>query len=215
MTLTQFRKKTLLLMLAVTLVACSSKPQVTRTQEVSDSVKAPFEKILVITLFSAFDSRRYLEDETVKRLAELGTESVASTSMMNTKTPVTQSTFIAMVDEIGADAVLLTQLASLESTKKVVTMRPRQTVNYWPTYYYNVFAVEVTEYVEPPSLEVDYDLSLVTELISVESREQVWAIESKSRIVQDHEQVADYSVFVDEADAIAGALERDGLIVKQ
>jgi hypothetical protein len=52
--------------------------------------KYALQKILVITLFSSFDSRRYLEDEVVRHLAELGTDAVASTSMMNTKTPVTR-----------------------------------------------------------------------------------------------------------------------------
>ena len=213
MTLSFFWQRILLFFgIAVALGACSTGPQITRTQDVSESADTPYKKILVITLFSSFDTRRYLEDEVVLHLAELGTDAVASTSMMNTKTPVTRSTFMAMVEKIDADAVLVTQLASLESSGTVKDMRPETTVNLRPTVYYNVFSVDVTEYVEPQSVEFKHSLVLATQLYSVLNREAVWAIESKSKIVMNHEQVRDYAIIVDEANAIATYLSRDGLI---
>jgi hypothetical protein len=132
---------------------------VTRTQEVSDTADTPYNKILVITLFSSFDSRRNLENEVVSRLTEMGTEAVASTSMMDTRTPVTRATFMAMVEDIDADAVLVTQLSSLRSEGTVVDMNPESTVNVRPTIYYNVFSVDTKEYVEPQA--VDFEHSLV------------------------------------------------------
>ena len=77
-------KITLLIGIAAILGACATGPQVTKTLDMTESADAPFEKILVIALLSAFDSRRYLEDETVKQLSEIGTDAVPSTSMMNT-----------------------------------------------------------------------------------------------------------------------------------
>ena len=199
---------------AIALAACSMGTQVTTTQEVSESVDAPYKKILVIALFDGFDPRAYLEKEVVLKLAEFGTDAVASTTMMNSRTPVTQATFIAMVDEINADAVLVTQLSSLDTKATVKDMRPEATVNFRPTYYYNVFSVDTTEYVEPQSVEFEYALVLTTELFSVREREGVWAIQANSRVVMDHEQTSDYSVYVDEAKAIATQLRKDGLIVR-
>ena len=198
----------------IALAACSMGTQVTTTQEVSESVDAPYKKILVIALFDGFDPRAYLEKEVVLKLAEFGTDAVASTTMMNSRTPVTRATFIAMVDEINADAVLVTQLSSLDTKATVKDMRPEATVNFRPTYYYNVFSVETTEYVEPQSVEFEYALVLTTELFSVREREGVWAIQAKSRVVMDHDQTSDYSVYVDEAKAIATQLRKDGLIVR-
>lgn len=199
---------------AIALAACSMGTQVTTTQEVSESVDAPYKKILVIALFDGFDPRAYLEKEVVLKLAEFGTDAVASTTMMNSRTPVTRATFIAMVDEINADAVLVTQLSSLDTKATVKDMRPEATVNFRPTYYYNVFSVETTEYVEPQSVEFEYALVLTTELFSVREREGVWAIQANSRVVMDHDQTSDYSVYVDEAKAIATQLRKDGLIVR-
>ena len=139
-------------MLAV-LGACAARPSISVTHALEETADSPYEKILVVTLFDSFDARRYLETEIVKQLAERGVDSVASTSMMNTKTPLVTQTFIDMLDEIGADALLLTQLTSHAANHTEKDARPQATYNYWPTYYYNVFQVQLTEYVEPPRLE--------------------------------------------------------------
>lgn len=192
--------------------ACSTGPQITRIQDVSESADTPYRKILVIALFSSFDSRRYLEDEVVQHLSRLGTDAVASTSMMNTKTPVTRSVFVDMVEKVGANAVLVTHLESADATATVKDMRPETTVNYSPTYYYNVFEVDVTEYVEPQGVEMRYSLVLLTELYSARDRVPVWGIQSKSDIVLGYDQLRDYSIYVNEAKAITKQLAGDGLI---
>ncbi len=206
-------KITLLIGIAAILGACATGPQVTKTLDMTESADAPFEKILVIALLSSFDSRRYLEDETVKQLSEIGTDAVASTSMMNTKTPVNRQTFLAMVDKIGADAVLVTQLTSLQSKGTVADMNPETTINFRPTYYYNVWSVEQTEYVEPQAVDFEHSLVLATQLYSVVKQESVWAIESRTKIKVNFDEVAGFSVIVNEAKAITSHLSKDGLIV--
>lgn len=194
--------------------ACTSGPQVSVTEGFSDAPDAPYRNILVITLFSSFDARRYLEEEIVKQLAEQGTKATRSTSMMNTKTPVTTETFIKMVDDIDADAVLVTQLTSHDVQHSERDASPQTTVNYWPTYYFNVYAVQVTEYVEPPRLEMEHDLVLRSEIISVQSKKPVWAIDSRSEFVEVQEDGLDYAIFVNEAKAIVRQLSRDKLIAR-
>ena len=184
--------------IAAILSACAAGPQVTRTQELSESADTPYSKILVVTLYSKFDNRRRLEDEIVKQLAAHGTEAVASTSLMNTRTPVTRATFMAMVDDIGADAVLLTQLGALQTTGTVVDMNPQSTTNLRPTYYYNVFSVEVTEYVEPQAVNFEHALMLITDLYSVSTRETVWGIRTSSNVKTDFDQIRNISAIENE-----------------
>jgi hypothetical protein len=197
---------------SVFLAACSAGPQVTTVQELTEGADAPFKKVLVVALFSSFDSRRYLEDEIVGHMAKLGTAAVASTSMMNTKTPLTRQTFVAMVDEIDADALLVTQLVSLQATAKVKNMRPETTYNFRPTYYYNVWSVELTEYTEPQAVELENILRLATQVYSVRDQGAVWGIESETKIVQRFDNMQDYSIYVDEAVAIVASLSGGGLI---
>jgi hypothetical protein len=196
------------------MVACASGTQVTTTQTLASAADAPYENVLVIFLAESFDSRRYLETELVKKLGENGTHAVRSTSMMDTKTPLSRETFVAMVEKIDADAVLVTQVAALQSTGQAVNMNPQATYNFRPTYYYNVWSVDLQEYKEPQAINFDHKLSLATQLYSVQSKDVVWAIESKSDIKQKFDDDRDYSIYVKEADAITRKLLSDGLIAK-
>ncbi len=202
----------LLFGMVAALAACSTGPQITRTQEVPETADTPYKNILVITLLSKFDSRRYLEQEVVSQLSALGTSAVASTSLMNTKTPMIRDTFMKMVENIDADAVLVTQLSSLRSVGTVVDMSPEATLNLRPTAYWNVFSVDLTEYVEPQAVEFEHSLVLRSELFSVRTQEPVWGIESKSKFSLGFDQAKDYSIIINEAEAIAKYLSRDGLL---
>ena len=83
---------------------------------------------------------------------------------MDTRTPVTRATLMKMVEDLDADAVLLTQLVSLRSEGTFVDMSPEATVNLRPTGYWNVFSVDTTEYVEPQAVDFSHSLVLLTEL---------------------------------------------------
>jgi hypothetical protein len=212
-TLDRIRKTGLWTLVAVLLGACAG-PQVTRTVELAEASDAPYENVLVIFLAESFDSRRYLEMEVVKKLGAAGTASVRSTSMMDTKTPVTRQTFLDMVEEVGADAVLVTQIADLRSTGKVVDMNPEATHIFRPTYYYNVWSYELAEYTEPQAVDFKHELKLATQLYSVQAQDVVWAIEADSKIVQHFDDAPDYQIYIDEAQTIVSNLSRDGLISK-
>ena len=200
---------------AALLAACSSSTQVVKVQDLADTADAPYHKVLVVALFHKFEPRRYLEDEIVKQLSGRGVQAVASTSMMDTTTPVVRKTFVDMVGKVGADAVLVTHMVNLESTSKEVDMRPEATRNFWPTYYWNVFTTELTEYVEPPGVEFQHSLALATEMYSVRTKNPVWAIQTHSQIKQDFDHLRDYSIYVNEAAVIVGRLGRDGVVKPQ
>ena len=203
-----------LLGFAVLLSACASGTKLTRVQDLPEKADAPYEKILVVSLFSSFDSRTYIEKELIKQLAELGTDAVGSLSMMDSRTNATRQTYIDMVDLVGADAVVVIQLESLETDAKVVDASPQATYNVWPTYYYNVWSVQLTEYVEPPGVMFDNKIVMATQVYSVSLQEPVWGIESQFKIVQDIDSTWDYGVFIEQAKVIANNLSKDGLIAK-
>ena len=91
------------------LTAACAGPQITRVQSLSETADAPYDSVLVISMFDSFDMRRYFEDARVKQLTDQGVTAVASTSMMDTRTPVTRQTFLDMVEAHGSDAVLVTK----------------------------------------------------------------------------------------------------------
>jgi hypothetical protein len=197
---------------ALFLAACSAGPQVTTVQALSETADAPYDNVLVISLFKSFDARRYLEKDIVRQLENRGVRAVASTSLMDTKTPVTRETFLAMVESLDSDAVLVTQLVNLDSRGKMKDRRPELTYNFTPTYYYNVWGVEQADYIEPQSLQLTHNIVLATQLFSVRDLSPVWAIESKTKLVVAHDMRGDTSFITDEARAIVSHLTRDGLL---
>ena len=197
--------------MALALSACAGT-QVSKVQKLSPSADAPYSNILVIALFESYDARVYLEKEIVSQLSEKGVTAVASTSKMTPKVPATRETFLAMVDELGSDAVLVTRLVNHDADVKIKDMRPESTYNVRSTYYYNVWDVQLKEYVQPQYMQFKHSIVLATQLYSTSTREPVWAIESKSKIVDTFDRPGGMTVIRDEAKAISSHLSRDGAL---
>ncbi|MDH4054764.1 MAG: hypothetical protein OEW73_10490 [Gammaproteobacteria bacterium] len=217
MLFTSALRKTLLILtlaLAVLLGACASGAKLVTVLPVTESADTPYDNILVIGLFKSYDARRYFEKEVVDRLKGMGVEAVASSSMMNSKTPVTRETFLAMVDKVGADSVLVSRVITLESDAKMLESNTLFKRNFYSTYYYNLYEVTMSEYEEPKTIEFNHSVRLATQLVSVSSKEPVWAIESSAEVFQNINQDRLYAVYVDEAKAITGAMSRDGLLAR-
>jgi len=206
--------KLLLLSAFLLVAACGPTHQVTRVEQLTSTSDAPYRNILVISLFKSFDGRRYFEEEIVKELAKLGVTAVASTSLMNTKVPATRETFLAMVEDLGSDAALVTQLVSFESEAKMKTMRPEGSYNYAPTYYFNVWNVEQVEYVEPEGLNLEHVLRLATQVFSTSKLEAVWAMETKTDLVSAFDNRKDISFINKEARSIVTQVSRAGLLAR-
>lgn len=214
MNVIKYRHVMVLASLAMVLSACSTMPSVTKIQKLPDTADAPYDNILVIALLASYTSRKGLERQVVSQLAERGTKSVASTSMMKTTTPMTKENYLAMIDEIGADAVLISRLVDLQTGVAIQDASPEATYNIRPTYYFNVWDVNLTEYIEPPFVGIEGTYVLATQVYSVSIRDAVWAIESTADFEQDISVPRPYLVYLDEATSIVHHLSRDGVIAK-
>jgi len=210
----KYRHLMVLVSLAMVLSACSTMPSVKKIQKLPDTADAPYKNILVVALLSSYTSRKGLEKQVVSQLAERGTKSVASTSMMEPTTPMTKETYVAMIDEIGADAMLVSQPIDLQTGISIQDANPQATYNIRPTYYFNVWDVNLTEYIEPPFVGIEGTYVLASQVYSVSTREAVWAIESTADFHQDISVPRPYGIYLDEARSIVKHLSRDGVIAK-
>jgi len=207
------KKPVLLVCVTLFLTACTG-PSIKRVQTLSETADAPYDNVLVVTLFESFDVRKFFEGEIVKQLEDRGIKAVASTSMMTTKTPVNKETVLAVVDKTGSDSVLVTQLVDLKTATKVREANPESTYNVRPTYYYNVWNVELTEYEAPKGLELTHTFTMAIEMFSVSTISPVWAIETSSKLSRDINQHTSGTTAEAEAKGIVGAMWRDGLLAR-
>ena len=198
---------------ALLLAACAG-PSVTRTQPLAETADAPYGDVLVVSLFNSFDLRRFLEDEIVRQLKDRGIDAVAATSLIDVKTPLNRESVLRAVGEAESDAVLVTQLLDSSTTARFRDRRPESTYNFRPTYYFNVWSVEYTEYVEPQGLEAQHELTMATQVFSVSTKEPVWTIETQSSLRRNIDRQFSGTSIMDEAKAIVRAMARDGLLAR-
>ena len=207
-------KRIILLVGAALVFSACAGPQVTRTQPLDEAADAPYDNVLVVSLFQSFDMRRLLEREIVKQLKAQGVDAVPSTSLISVKTPLNREAVIEAVGQANSDAVLVTQLLDAQTTSRFRDRSPESTYNIRPTYYYNVWNVELTEYSEPPGLEAKHEILMATQVFSVSTKEPVWTIETRSMLKRDVNMQFSGTSIADEAKAIAGAMARDGLLAR-
>ena len=206
--------KSLLVAATALLLAACAGPTVTRTQPLAETADAPYGDVLVVSLFNSFDLRRILENEIVRQLKDRGVDAVAATSLIDVKTPLNRDSVLKAVGEANSDAVLVTQLLDSQTTARFRDRRPESTYNFRPTYYYNVWSVEYTEYVEPQALEAQHELTMATQVFSVSTKEPVWTIETQSRLKRSVDRQFSGTSIIDESKAIVGAMARDGLLAR-
>jgi hypothetical protein len=91
-------------------------------------------KILVIGMLKTPGNRRIFEDEMVKQLKARGTEAVAGYTVLPEEVETNKETITAKMNELGADAVLISRLMD---KKSVTTYMPgTQPASYgWHSYY--------------------------------------------------------------------------------
>ena len=207
-------KNSLLVAVVALLLAACAGPTVTRTQPLAETADAPYGDVLVVSLFQSFDMRRFLEDEIVRQLKDRGIDAIAATSVIDVTTPLDRESVLRAVEEAESDAVLVTQLLDAATTARFRDRRPESTYNFRPTYYFNVWSVEYTEYVEPQGLEAQHDLTMATQVFSVATKEPVWTIETQSSLKRNVDRQFSGTSIIDEANAIVRSMARDGLLAR-
>ena len=105
------------------------------------------QKILVIGLLKTPGNRRILEDEMVRQLKARGPDAVASYTVFPEQVQANKETITAKMNEIGADAVLISRLMDKKSVTTYVPGSPSPTGYGWHGYYsYNPGYVVQDEY---------------------------------------------------------------------
>ncbi len=202
----------LLALIAVSLAACSSAPRTQRLETGQAAVDAPYRHVLVVTLFDSAELRRDVERELVRRLTTAGAQASRMSALHSSDTDIDREAVLRQVEAVGADAVLVTQLVRFDTQAKSKNRSPKGSYKFGATPYFNVYTVEQAEYIEPPTVELTYDVAVQTDCYSVLGETKVWSIVTESHFKRDIEDQLDGSRIEAEAQAIVTALARDGLI---
>lgn len=182
----------------------------------------PYGKVLVVAVAEDFDRRRTFENRLATELAAGGTVGTPSTRTMLTTDVVDRESVAALVKATGAEAVLVTRLAyegvdvRQKRGREVLKMESpgapaSAATNVEEPYFYNVYTYDYSVSAEPPSLEIERNITVTTDLFEAGEGRRIYTIRSAVRITNAEtlDQNTDVAVIDKVATELARRLRRD------
>lgn len=192
---------------AVLVGGCAPQTEVIKLYE--DSARAPqsYKRLLVVDLSSDHNQQQQFEDEIAGRLHRENVDAVPSYTMLDASQGLLQADINRVSDEIGADGILITHIASIDTKVEKVQGREelRSTCRRGDPVDYFLYDHKIVR--EPDSVRVAHTVIVITNLYDAKSHERVWTIQSTC-----FEKTTIADMFQDEAIAIVRQLRIDELI---
>lgn len=182
----------------------------------------PYSKVLVVAVSEDFDRRRVFENSLATELAAGGTTGIPSTRTMLTTDVLDRESVAALVKATGAESVLVTRLAyegvdvKQKRGREVLKMEnpsapASAATSVEDPYFYNVYTYDYSVSEEPPSLEIQRNITVTTDLFETGEGKRIYTIRSDVRITNSEslDQNTDVAVIDKVATELARRLRRD------
>ncbi len=184
-------------------------PQTSVVKLFEDSTRAPnqYTRLLVVDVSSDYGQQATFESEIVAKLRHEQVDAVPIYTKLDTSKGVTQDEINKVADDIAADGILITHIASVDTDVDVVagreqlksTCRRGDPVDYF-LYDHDLIA-------EPDTVKVAHTLVVISNLYDGRSHERIWTIQSTCFGKDSMSEV-----LIEEASAIVRQLRIDELI---
>jgi hypothetical protein len=154
---------------ACVVAGCASTSLVSQWRN-AEAAGGPYRKVFLVAVAKAENPRRLAEDAFAKNLAELGVAPVASYSAMPEAGEVSQERVEKALAGSGADAVLVSKLAKVE-TRTITTPG-----SFYPsTTFYGHYRTAWSGYYDPPMTYQSDVFTMEVRLFDAKSGALVWA----------------------------------------
>ena len=187
--------------------SCAPETSVVKLYEDPARPAKTYQRLLVVDISSDHSRQQQFENEVVTQLRRLGTDAIPSFTMLDTSNGVIQEEVDRAGEEVGADGILMTHIASVDTEVDVQEGREewKSTCRGGDPVDYFLYDRELIA--EPDSVNMALTLVVISNLYDGESRERIWTIQSTCF---DKKSVSE--ALIEEAYAIAQQLHIDGLI---
>ena len=137
--------------------------------------------IMVVAVAKEPITRRIIEDEFVLQLKARGTDAIASYTIIPDKSQDDQAVIAKMVEQMGADTLLISRLVSKRSVRvyypAATTHRPHY-YGKWPEYYRHGY-----ETINTPGYTTKYEYALMeTNLYDASNDNLLWAATTETGV---------------------------------
>lgn len=186
---------------------CARQTEVVKLYDDPERETNTYQRLLVVDISSNRDQQQEFENEIVDRLMRERVEAIASHTMLDASEGLRQDEIRRVSAEIGADAILVTHIASVDT--KVALEEGREDIKWTcrggdPVDYF-LYEHEVVR--EPDSVKLAQTVIVISNLYDAGSQQRVWTIQSTC-----FEKATISEALLEEAIAIARQLRIDRLI---
>lgn len=201
-----------LLSAAMIIAVAASCAQQQRTETVKlyedpSRILKTYERLLIVDVSADRKMQEQFENEVVLGLNRAGVDAIPSHTRLDASDGILQEDINSLSDELGTDGILITHIASVDTTMDhekgreeiLSTCRGGNPVDF--------FLYDREVLTEPDSIKVAHTVVVVTNLYDAGSRARVWSIQSTC-----FEKASMAEVLMDESKAIVRQMRIDKLI---
>jgi len=186
---------------------CAPQIEVVKLYDDPTRVSKTYKRLLVVDISSDRSQRQLFEDEIASELRREQLEAIPSYTLLDASDGLLQDDVSRVSSEIEADGILVTHIASVDTSIDRVegreeiqsTCRGGDPVDYF-LYDHKILR-------EPDSVKVAHTVTVITNLYDARSQKRVWTIQSTC-----FEKASMAGVLQDNSSAIVRQLRKDQLI---
>ncbi|MCH9696210.1 MAG: hypothetical protein K0U72_16970 [Gammaproteobacteria bacterium] len=187
--------------------ACAPQTSVVKLYEDPEQASRTYNRLLIVDIAADSAQQQMFESEIVARLKQDGVDAIPAYTMLDTSNGVTQEDINTAGEQVRADAILVSHIASLDTQVDIIegrqvlesTCRRGDPVDYF-LYDHEIIA-------EPDSVKIAHTVAVISHLYDGSSHKRVWSIQSTC-----FEKASLSAALIEEATAIARQLRIDELI---
>lgn len=193
---------------ALALSACATTTKTVATSDAPDYDGPRLNKILVIGVADSYENRTQYERRLASELRQAGTSAMAYFVIAGGNTPIVREEIENLATNEGFEGVLVSRVTNRESDAAMKSgpagaKATRRSAND-PL---DLFRYDYEELNEPEMLDINLNMTILTELYSLPSGNKVWSVETSVSDVKTLVEVINNT-----SDAVVARLRADGLI---
>lgn len=187
--------------------ACAPQIEVVKLYDDPARVSKTYKRLLVVDISSDRGQQQLFENEIVLKLRREQVQAIPSYTLIDASNGLLQEDIDRISEEIGADGILVTHIASVDTEIDSVEGRKeiRSTCRGGDPVDYFLYDHEILT--EPDSVRLAHTVVVITNLYDAGSQNRVWTIQSTC-----FEKASMADVLLDNSSAIVRQLGIDQLI---
>ena len=189
------------------IMGCARQTEVVKLYEDPDAAQKTYQRLLVVSVSDARREQENFENAITEQLRQNNIEAVPSHTLFSAEQGLLEEDINRAVEQTGADGLLITHIAGVDSTAEVREGREDIVAECRGGDLAEYFMYDYKVLRQPDSVRLSHTVIVIANLYEVDTFERVWGIQSTCF---DKETMTE--VISDEAEAIARQLRIDQLI---